>query len=198
MASLQANGITLEYEIHGVGQPLLLIMGLGGQLSSWSPGFVEEFVSRGFQVITFDNRDSGLSTKGTMEPAPMGRQILASFSRRFSKSEYKLVDMANDAAGLLDGLGIESAHVVGMSMGGMIAQSLAIAHPKKVRSLTSVMSNTGNKRVGHIAFKALPKMAKLTSGDQSTYVDRSVSIFRIVSGRGSGNRRTRRCAKLLS
>jgi pimeloyl-ACP methyl ester carboxylesterase len=182
MASLQANGITIEYEIHGTGVPLLMIMGLGGQLTSWTPGFVDEFVSRGFQVITFDNRDSGLSSKGTMAPAPMSRQILASFSRRFAKSEYTLTDMANDAAGLLDGLGIESAHIVGMSMGGMIAQSLAIGHPKKVRSLTSVMSTTGNKRVGHIGFRVMPKLAKLTAGDKASYVERSVSIFKIVSG----------------
>ncbi len=182
MASLQANGITLEYEIHGSGTPLLLIMGLGGQLSSWPAGFVAELILRGFQVIIFDNRDSGLSTKGNLEPAPLSRQILATLSRRFAKSEYKLEDMANDAAGLLDELGIASAHVVGMSMGGMIAQSLAIAHPRKVRSLTSVMSTTGNKRVGHIGLKALPKLAKLTVGDESTYVERSVAIFGIVSG----------------
>ena len=182
MASLQTNGITVEYEIHGAGTPLLMIMGLGGQLTSWPLGFVDEYVSRGFQVITFDNRDSGLSTKGTMKPAPMGRQILASFSRRFAVAEYKLVDMANDAAGLLDGLGIASAHVVGMSMGGMIAQSLAIAHPTKVRSLTSIMSTTGNKRVGHIGFRSMPKLAKLAAGDESTHVERNVSIFRIVAG----------------
>lgn len=196
MASLQANGITIEYEIQGTGTPLLLIMGLGGQLTSWSPGFVEEFVSRGFQVITFDNRDSGLSTKGTMKPAPMGRQILASFSRRFSKSEYFLSDMANDAAGLLDGLGIESADVVGMSMGGMIAQSLAIGHPKKVRSLTSVMSTTGNKRVGHIGLKVMPKLAKLTAGNESTYLDRTVSIFRIVSGSSFNEAESRAIAQI--
>jgi pimeloyl-ACP methyl ester carboxylesterase len=182
MPSLQANGTTIEYEIQGTGSPLLMIMGLGGQLSSWSPGFVEEFVTRGFQVITFDNRDSGLSTKGTMKPAPMSRQVLGSFFRRFAHSEYTLADMANDSAGLLDGLGIESAHVVGMSMGGMIAQSLAIGHPRKVRSLTSIMSTTGNKRVGHIGFKVMPKLAKLTVGDESSYVERSISIFRIVSG----------------
>lgn len=182
MASLQANGITLEYEIQGTGTPLLLVMGLGGQLSSWPTAFVAELVARGFQVITFDNRDSGLSSKGTMKPAPLNRQILATLFRRFANSEYKLADMANDVAGLLDGLGIASAHVVGMSMGGMIAQSLAIAHPSKVRSLTSIMSTTGNKRVGHIGFKVMPKLAKLTVGDEATYVERSVAIFRIVSG----------------
>jgi pimeloyl-ACP methyl ester carboxylesterase len=196
MASLKANGISLEYEIHGTGNPLLLIMGLGGQLSSWSPGFVEEFVSRGFQVITFDNRDSGLSTKGTMQPAPMSRQVLASFSRRFAKADYQLADMANDAAGLLDGLGLESAHVVGMSMGGMIAQSLAIGHPKKVRSLTSIMSTTGNKRVGHIGFKVMPKLAKLTTGDDATYVERSVAIFRIVSGSSFNEAEARSMAEI--
>jgi pimeloyl-ACP methyl ester carboxylesterase len=182
MASLQANGMTIEYEIHGTGTPLLLVMGLGGQLTSWPSGFVSELAGKGFQVITFDNRDCGLSTKGTMVPTSLSKQILATFTRRFAQSEYKLADMANDAAGLLDGLGIASAHVVGMSMGGMIAQSLAIGHPGKVRSLTSIMSTTGNKRVGHIALRAMGKLAKLTRGDETTHAERSVSIFRIVAG----------------
>lgn len=182
MANVQANGITIEYERYGQGDPLLLIMGLGGQLISWQPAFIDKLVAQGFEVIAFDNRDGGLSTKGTWPPVPLGKQLAGTLFRKFAKSEYKLADMADDAAGLLDALGIESAHIVGMSMGGMIAQSLAIAHPQKVRSLTSIMSTTGNKRVGRIATRILPKLNKLTVGTADTYPERSVEMFRLFAG----------------
>lgn len=182
MANVQANGITIEYERYGQGDPLLLIMGLGGQLISWPKGFIDKLVAQGFEVIAFDNRDGGLSSKGSWPRVPMAKQIAGIFFRKLAKSEYKLSDMANDAAGLLDALGIERAHVVGISMGGMIGQSLAIAHPKKVRSLTSIMSTTGNKRVGGIAPRILPKLGKLTEGPPETYPARTVEMFGLFSG----------------
>ena len=107
-------------------------MGLGGQLVGWPLEFVERLAERGFRVIRYDNRDVGLSTK-IDAPVPTRRRVmLAAVSRRFAKPAYLLADMADDATGLLDHLGIESAHVVGMSMGGMISQTLAIRHPHRV------------------------------------------------------------------
>ena len=142
MASVEANGITIEYETTGEGEPLLLVMGLGGQLTDWSDGFIDRFVAAGFQVITFDNRDQGLSTEFDWEPPTQTRAVLATLVKRPPKAGYLITDMANDAVGLLDALSIKQAHVVGMSMGGMIAQTIAIEHPQRVRSLTSIMSNT--------------------------------------------------------
>ena len=182
MAQAQANGITLEYEVLGEGEPLLLIMGLGGQLISWPAGWVDALVARGFQVITFDNRDIGLSTKST-KPAPTLRQtILGGIFPRTIKSEYHLSDMADDGAGLLHALGIESAHVVGMSMGGMIAQELAIRHPGKVRSLTSIMSTTGNRRVGRASLRLLSKLNKLLHVPADQRLSAGVETFRLISG----------------
>ena len=143
MALVESNGITIEYHEQGYGEPLLLVMGLGGQLIDWPQGLVDEFVERGFRVISYDNRDSGLSTEFTSVPPTKGELAKAVMLRRRLRSEYLLSDMANDAVGLLDALGIASAHVVGMSMGGMIAQMIAIEHPDRVRSLTSIMSTTG-------------------------------------------------------
>ncbi len=181
MAAVEANGITIEYEISGAGTPLLLVMGLGGQLTSWPPGFVDLLVERGFQVIRFDNRDSGLSTIHD-GPAPTRRQtFLASVLRRRTDVPYRLTDMADDAAGLLRALGVGPAHVVGMSMGGMIAQTLTLAHPELVRSLTSVMSNTGNRR-GGTAPSLLAKLPRLITEDRDQAVEKSVALFRAIGG----------------
>ncbi len=182
MTSAQVNGITIEFEVHGEGTPLLLVMGLGGQLVSWPPGFVDTLVARGFQVIVFDNRDSGLSTKGTMAPPPIWRQLAAILSRRFARSEYLLSDMADDAFGLLDHLGIRQAQVAGMSMGGMIVQSMAIARPERVLSLTSIMSTTGDRRVGRVAPALLRRLPKLIREDKSAFLDNQVELFRLISG----------------
>lgn len=175
-------GITLHYEVRGEGEPVLLIMGLGAQLVSWPDAFVDGLVERGFQTIAFDNRDIGLSTKGTTSPQSIGQVLAASVSRRFAKSEYLLADLAEDAAGLLDALGIACAHIIGVSMGGMIAQQLAIAHPDRVLSITSIMSTTGDRKVGRPKTSILPKLVKLTRGGSETYVDRQAEIFRLVAG----------------
>src|SRR5665647_1115668 len=146
----RANGIDLCYEIFGnaSAEPILLIMGLGAQMIHWDDDFCRQLAGRGFRVIRFDNRDIGKSSHlsgGT-------RITLAEFLKlRFLKipvaAPYKLHDMAEDTVGLMDVLGIKSAHVVGLSMGGMIAQEIAISHPQRVRSLTSIMSTTGNPKV---------------------------------------------------
>ena len=123
-------GIDIAYERLGdpKAPPVLMIMGLGSQLIGWPDGFCAELTARGLQLIRFDNRDVGESSH--------------------VNTTYKLSDMAGDAVGLLDALDIASAHVVGASMGGFIAQTLAIEHPRRVRSLTSIMSSTGDRSVG--------------------------------------------------
>ena len=181
MASVEANGITIEYEEQGSGEPLLLVMGLAGQLSDWSPEFLDALAAH-FRVIRFDNRDIGLSTEFSGTP-PTDRQLAkALLLRRPIESEYRLSDMADDAAGLLDALGIDAAHVVGMSMGGMIGQTMAINHPHRVRSLTSVMSNTGDRKNGGIHRKVLRKLARRKPPTRETAAQDSVDAFRLFAG----------------
>ena len=191
-----STGITLEYEVHGDGDPLLLVMGLGGQLVAWPATFIAGLVDRGFQVITFDNRDIGLSTKIDAAPPTKTQTAMFSISRRFAKSAYLLSDMAKDAVGLLDALNIERAHVVGMSMGGMIAQTMAIEHPSRVRSLTSIMSTTGNPRVGRPKTSVLLRAGKLTRGSRETFPDRQAALFKLFSGSLYDELEIREVAKL--
>jgi len=184
MSSAQANGITIEYESHGDdgGDPLLLIMGLGGQLTDWPVEFIDLLAAAGFRVVTFDNRDQGLSTTFDWEPPSQARSVMSMLFRRPPKAEYLISDMAADAVGLLDALSIERAHVVGMSMGGMIAQTVAIEHPGRVLSLTSIMSNPGDRKNGRIAPSILPKLAKMKTPTRETAADRSVEMFKLFSG----------------
>ncbi len=145
-----ANGISLEYEQFGdpANPPLLLIMGLGAQLTLWPVELVEALVARGFHVIRYDNRDIGLSQKFTDHGMPNFKRVgLMRLLGLRARLPYRLSDMAADAVGLLDALGIAKAHVVGASMGGMIAQLVAATYPERVLSLTSIMSTTGNRRV---------------------------------------------------
>ena len=182
MASVQANGIEIEYEIDGEGEPMLLIMGLAAQLTDWPPQLVEQLVEAGFQVIRFDNRDSGLSTEFTMAPPTTPQLARAIIGRRQLATEYRIGDMADDAAGLLDALGLDSAHVVGVSMGGMIAQAMAISHPRRVRSLTSIMSTTGDRRVGRPKVSLMRKSMRRPNPTRETAVALSIETFRAVSG----------------
>ena len=182
MAQVQANGITIEYEQHGEsGQPLLLVMGLGGQLTDWPDEFIDGLVGAGFQVTVFDNRDIGLSSEFSWEPPKPIRTVMRSLANRPIDAGYTIVDMAADAAGLLDALGIAAAHVVGMSMGGMIAQQMTIDFPDKVRSLTSIMSNPGDGKSGRIATKVMAKMARLPAPTRETAADQSVESFKLWS-----------------
>jgi pimeloyl-ACP methyl ester carboxylesterase len=150
MPQITANGIRIEYETHGdpAHPPLLLIMGLGAQLTLWPVEFVEALVAHGFHVIRYDNRDIGLTEKFGHAGIPKIRRVaLMRMLGLRARLPYRLSDMAADAAELLRVLKIDKAHVVGASMGGMIAQLLAVNHPGRVRSLTSVMSSTGNRRL---------------------------------------------------
>ena len=161
MTSAQLGDVTIEYEVDGPddGAPMLLVMGLGAQLVAWPTDVVEGLVDRGFRVIRMDNRDIGLSTK-TEGPVPTRAALFKGFAhRRYARAEYLLSDMAADAVALLDHLDVEAAHVVGVSMGGMIAQQLTIDHPDRVLSLCSIMSNTGNRRHGSVSPRLLPTVA---------------------------------------
>ena len=144
---VRANGIAIEVETHGLvdGEPLLLIMGLGMQLISWPDELVDLLVREGFRVIRFDNRDAGLSQG--FDELRVPNLAWAALRHRVGlpihNAPYTLDDMADDAAGVLDALGIASAHVCGASLGGMVAQALAVRHPQRVRSLTLMMTTSG-------------------------------------------------------
>jgi pimeloyl-ACP methyl ester carboxylesterase len=181
MALVNSNGITIEYHEQGEGEPLLLIMGLGGQLIDWPQGLVDELVDRGFRVISYDNRDSGLSTEFETLPPTKGELAKAVMFRRPLRTEYTLSDMATDAAGLLDALGIESAHVVGMSMGGMIAQLMAIEHPTRVRTLTSIMSTTG-PYVGRPKWSVIRKTLRREEPTRDNAIELALEMFRDICG----------------
>ncbi|MGK0225566.1 MAG: pimeloyl-ACP methyl ester carboxylesterase [Thermoproteota archaeon] len=183
MANVIVNGVTIEYEVCGTGEPMLFVMGLGGQLTEWPDDFVQLFVDRGFQVIRFDNRDIGLSTQTDWEPPSRGKIIRSLITRRPLKDVgYTVRDMADDAAGLLDSLGISSCHVMGVSMGGMISQELAICHPAKVRSLCSIMSNTGDRKNGGIARTLIAKFARQQPATRENAVEVAVDTFAAISG----------------
>ena len=143
MPRFEANGLTLHYEQYGAraAPPLVLIHGWSCQLTLWPKTLVEGLAERRFRVIALDNRDIGLSQKLTEDPAPTVASVLANPTK---PPRYTLTDMANDVIGLMNHLGQAGAHVVGFSMGGMIAQRLAINHPERVYSLTSMASTTGN------------------------------------------------------
>lgn len=147
MPQATVNGLRFEYDIHGAaGDPaVLLIMGFSAQMTMWPMSFVEGLVGRGFRVVRFDNRDIGLSSKlDEKGPPDIGAAMTAAMTgQRYAGAPYLLDDMAADAVGLLDALGIARAHIVGASMGGMIAQIVAAKHPGKTISLTSIMSTTG-------------------------------------------------------
>ena len=128
-------------------EPLLLVMGLGGPMTWWDAELCRLLAERGFYVVRYDNRDTGRSSRG-VGPGDPGARWSGPFAGRRVRAPYSLADMADDAFGLIDHLGLESAHVAGVSMGGMIAQTMAIAQPARVRSLTSIMSTTGKRTVG--------------------------------------------------
>lgn len=183
MPRLHANGIDIEYETHGdpKNPPLLLIMGLGAQLITWDEEFVQMLADRGFYVIRYDNRDSGLSTK--MESA--GPADIAAAYSGDAQPAYSLDDLADDAAGVLDALHIPAAHIVGASMGGFIAQLVAINHPEHTLSLTSIMSGPG----GHDAIPPTAEAGKFLVGrpgpDKDAIIEFAVASRRILGGEGN-------------
>jgi pimeloyl-ACP methyl ester carboxylesterase len=173
------TGMQLEYEVMGPddGVPLLLVMGFTAQLIAWPDGFCQQLADHGFRVIRFDNRDCGLSTKLDGAPVDLGAVMMANLSGQRDQMPavpYTLSEMAADAAGLLEHLGIERAHVVGASMGGMIVQHMAIEHAARVASMVSIMSMTGEAEFGSPTPEAAQVLLSPPPTDREAYIERSV------------------------
>jgi pimeloyl-ACP methyl ester carboxylesterase len=184
MPKAQANGIELEYDTTGDpgAPPLLLVMGLGAQMIVWDDEFCARLADRGFWVIRFDNRDVGLSTKVEAEGFNVPAAIGAALTGGTVEAPYLLTDMADDAFALLDHLGIERAHVVGASMGGMIAQTMAIRRPERVATLTSIMSTTGSQDVGNATPEALALLMTSPPSSRDEYLANAASSSRLLHG----------------
>jgi pimeloyl-ACP methyl ester carboxylesterase len=161
--------------------PLLLIHGLGRQFVAWHPDLLKQLVARGYQVTIFDNRDAGQSTHFTAAGTPDIKRLL---ERDMSAAIYTLSDLADDAAGLLDLVGWQSAHVFGVSMGGMIAQTLAIRHPERVRSLTTIMATTGADEVGQASDAAMATLLSPPANSREEYIEQSVVSYGVLGSIG--------------
>jgi pimeloyl-ACP methyl ester carboxylesterase len=179
----KVGALDLEYETFGEGgaPPVVLVQGFAQQLIRWDERFCERLASLGFHVVRFDSRDVGLSTKLDSAPLPNLPGIL---SGDLSSVAYSIDDMADDVAGLIEVLGLGAAHVVGISMGGMIAQALAIRHQARVRSLASIMSTTGNRRVGQPSSEALSVVMRPPSRDREANIEGGVMAWRALRSPG--------------
>ena len=182
---ISANGISLEVEDHGspAGEPLVLIMGLGMQLVAWHPDFVAMLVERGFRVIRFDNRDIGLSQRFDH----LGVPNLALDSLRFAvgmkvKAPYTVADMADDTAALVGAMGIPAAHICGASMGGMIAQQLAVRHPQRVKSLTLIMTSSGARSLPGPSLKVRSALISRPADPKNvqSVIEHYVKLYRLI------------------
>lgn len=182
MPRAAANGLELEYDTFGDRNdpPLVLIMGLGAQLIDWPDGFARQIADHGFHVIRFDNRDSGLSTWLD----ELGTPDLEAVVTAQVKPPYLLADLSDDVAGLLDALHIDSAHIVGASMGGMVAQQFVIDHPTRVRSLTSIMSTTGDPSVGAPSQAATEVLLRPEAPDRESAIAAGVHANRVTASTG--------------
>jgi pimeloyl-ACP methyl ester carboxylesterase len=188
MSALNANGINLAYDSFGdeAAEVVLLIAGLGTQMIRWTAPFCQKLVERGYRVIRFDNRDAGCSTHFTQHGTP-DFASLASMLMAGQRPDvpYTLDDMVSDAIGLLDALSISRVHVVGRSMGGMIAQMLASEHPARVLSLTSIMSSTGNPALPQAAPDVMALMTRPVPtpvSDEAEFVENSVAFAQRIAG----------------
>ena len=174
------SGIDICYETFGDPEhpAILLVMGLGGPMGWWSDDFCERLSARGFFVIRYDNRDTGRSTK--LRQHKVGKLDVVRAFAGFGKPPYGIGDMAEDAFGLLDHLEVERVHLVGVSMGGMIVQTMAIARPERAMSMTSIMSTTGNRRVGWQHPKIMPTLLASAGSTRDSYVARSLRTSAIL------------------
>ncbi len=179
----RANSIDICYETFGDAgaEPIVLIMGLGAQMIHWDDEFCKKLAARGFRVIRFDNRDIGKSSKLTGGKRLSAIELL---KLRFLKipvaASYRLIDMARDTTGLMDALGIKSAHLVGASMGGMIAQEIAISFPERVRSLTSIMSTTGNPKIPPPTREAAAVLMAPPPATKEEYFERYARTWKVL------------------
>jgi pimeloyl-ACP methyl ester carboxylesterase len=187
MSRVTANGIQIEYETFGNSsdRPLLLIIGLGGQLIFWDDVLCRDLAGRGHYVIRFDNRDAGLSTKFDEAGIP---DLVETFGKIMQgqkiSTPYTLDDMADDTAGLLDALGIKRAHICGMSMGGMIAQTMAIRHPFRFLSLISIYSSTGNPELPQPKPEVIQLLVAAPPNEREGFVEHMVGLFKTIAGSG--------------
>jgi pimeloyl-ACP methyl ester carboxylesterase len=174
-----ANGIELVYQEMGPadGEPLILVMGLATQMIAWDPEFCALLADRGFRVVRFDNRDIGRSTKIDSAGVPSRIDMM---SGRRASAAYLLKDMARDTVGLMDHLGVDSAHLVGASMGGMIVQTAAIEYPERVRSIVSMMSTTGSRWTGLPSMKAFGVLFGTPPKGREAIVERAVKTFKVI------------------
>lgn len=190
MNILKVNGIDLAYDSYGneTDETILLIAGLGTQMIRWTVPFCEMLAARGFRVIRFDNRDTGLSTHFSHHPT-LDFEALAKtlMSGQRPDIPYSLNDMSDDVIGLLDALGIKKAHVVGRSMGGMIAQLAAGRYPERVLSLTSIMSTTGNPDLPPTSPEVMALMTRPAPNpmeDEAGYLAHSLAFAKRIAGTG--------------
>jgi pimeloyl-ACP methyl ester carboxylesterase len=183
---IQANGLSIEVDLQGPadGAPLVLIMGLGMQLTGWPEPFVEMLTQRGYRVIRLDNRDAGLSQGFEHLGAPNVAWAALRYALRLPvKSVYSIADMAADTVGVLDALGIPRAHIVGASMGGMIAQHIAAEHPQRVSALTLMMTTSGARSLPRPSAKARAAMLDrrgLDAKNTEAVVDRLERVFTVI------------------
>ena len=182
----QANGMEIVYDTFGdfSDPPMILIMGLAGQMIAWDEEFCAQLAAKGYWVIRFDNRDIGLSTKLEHFGIPDKMEIARAFigKERLGNPPYLLKDMAEDTIGLMDALKISSAHVVGVSMGGMIAQEIAIHFPERLRTLTSIMSSTSNPELPLPTQEAIMVLVAEPTNDLEKHIEESVKAWNILSG----------------
>jgi pimeloyl-ACP methyl ester carboxylesterase len=180
----EVNSIKVTFEDKGPkdAPAILLVMGLGGQLTLWPDEFVDALVAHGFRTIRYDNRDVGLSTRFESAGVPNLKWMFVKAALRLPvRPAYTLADMAADGIGLLDHLGIAKAHIVGASMGGMISQHIAARYPERVLSLTSIMSSTGNPRLPRANKDAMAVLAnRPMSGDPEAMIAYSVRAARVI------------------
>jgi pimeloyl-ACP methyl ester carboxylesterase len=190
MSTLQSNGLTLGYDRFGNAgdEAMLLISGLGVQRLRWADSFCERLAAKGFQVFRFDNRDAGESTHFSNAPAPDFAALVAALNAGLVPAvPYTLHDLANDAVGLLDGLGVSRAHIVGRSMGGMVAQLLASTHAPRVRSLVSIMSSTGDPSLPSTSPDVMAMLMRPVPdprADEAAFLAHGVAFARRIAGTG--------------
>lgn len=187
MANVQANGIRIEYDTFGrrSDRPLLLVMGLGAQMIHWREEFCEQLADAGHFVVRYDNRDVGLSTKFDSAGLPDIPAIMTQMAAGEPVSApYTLNDMADDGIGLMDALDLQSAHICGASMGGMIVQTMAIRQPRRIKSVTSIMSSTGNRELPPAKPEAVAALLSPPGKNREEMIARSISVSKVIGSPG--------------